>query len=328
MDRRPVGGMRSRSASLAASRCVAGVALRPAARTVYKCADAGGVPRLPGSCPARGQGAAQLRHRPAGDLGASRRTPASAAPARAPASAARDPRDDPGRRRDRQGARGDAAGAQFIRPGMTEGRGPRARSARPMDDRRQQAHQRRWTYLPAAGDPETVTTVCSPAAGQRRRAARSSSDDASAMRRTQPQRAYEGAGPARARGHVAVDGAHRRARSDRACCAGRRRGRRRRRRPRLARAQDRRAAHLRRRRRRDESLGRRRRRRDPRGQPVHALRVDAQGQPASWSAAAPPGSRNRDSTHSSRRSRANSASRCAPACSARTCRSRSSTTAP
>ena len=87
--------------------------------------------------------------------------PGGPMPAPAPAAAAKPARDP----RTIQGdvaigkAGGDGAARKFIRSGMTESE-VLARIGRPdATAGGSKAHQTRWSYLPAADDPDTVTTI-------------------------------------------------------------------------------------------------------------------------------------------------------------------------
>ena len=149
-----------RAARLAASVLVAGLALATGARaTVYKCADAGGaVVYQEAPCP-KGK---ELRNFDT-DPPEISVVPAYTGPLALPGTVTADkPAKNPrpihgdaaiGR------ASGDATARKFIRQGMTEAE-VLARIGRPdatAGGSRQ--HQGRWSYLPADGDPDTVTTV-------------------------------------------------------------------------------------------------------------------------------------------------------------------------
>jgi hypothetical protein len=155
-----------RAARLAACALAAGLALAPGARaTVYKCTDdTGAVVYQETPCP-KGK---ELRNfdtdppditvLPAYTAPAPAPTPAPARAAAAPDKPARDPRTlqgdaTPGK------AAGDAGARRFVRQGMTEAE-VLASIGRPdatAGGSRQQ--QTRWSYLPAEGDPDTVTTI-------------------------------------------------------------------------------------------------------------------------------------------------------------------------
>ena len=148
------------AARVAACMLAAGVALAPAAQaTRLQVRRRRRCDRLPGGALPERQGTAQFRHRPAGDLGrpgvhgAARASPAPPLP--------KPPRDA----RTIQGdaaigkAGGDATGRKFIRQGMTEAE-VLAKIGRPdATAGGSKQHQGRWSYLPAEGDPDTVTTI-------------------------------------------------------------------------------------------------------------------------------------------------------------------------
>ena len=148
------------AAAVAACAFVAGLSLASGARaTVYKCADQGGsVVYQEAPCP-KGK---ELRNFDT-DPPEISVVPAYTGPAAPPAAAAADkPAKNP---RTIHGdaaigkAAGDAAARKFIRQGMPEAE-VLARIGRPdatAGGSRQ--HQGRWSYLPADGDPDTVTTI-------------------------------------------------------------------------------------------------------------------------------------------------------------------------
>ena len=148
------------AARVAACMLVAGVTLAPAARaTVYKCADTGGaVIYQEAPCP-KGK---ELRNFDT-DPPEISVVPAYTGPLapRAATPPQRPPRDT----RTIQGevaigkASGDATGRKFVRQGMTEAE-VLARIGRPdATAGGNKQHQGRWSYLPADGDPDTVTTI-------------------------------------------------------------------------------------------------------------------------------------------------------------------------
>jgi hypothetical protein len=55
--------------------------------------------------------------------------------------------------------RGDAGERRFVRPGMTEGEVLAKLGPPEVTSRGAKSGAQRWTYLPAAGDPETITTI-------------------------------------------------------------------------------------------------------------------------------------------------------------------------
>ncbi len=143
-----------RAAAVMASAVVAGLAAAPlAGASVYKCQTDGGVTYQEEPCPA----GRELRNFDADppDLSVIH----GGAP-RAAASA-----DKPRDARTIQGDKtvgkvvGDAAARKFIHAGMTEAE-VLARVGRPdATAGGSKTRQTRWSYLPAAADPDTVTTV-------------------------------------------------------------------------------------------------------------------------------------------------------------------------
>lgn len=159
---------RSRSRTRAGAAAIAGIgaccalAAVPAPAEVFKCAGPGNVPVYQDTpCPA----GRELRNfqtnppeitvlpapeRPAETRAPAdpRRAPMEAAPPRPAAAAAADAR-----------TQGDAAARRFVRAGMTEGE-VIARLGQPeVASRGAKNKAARWTYLPAAGDPETITII-------------------------------------------------------------------------------------------------------------------------------------------------------------------------
>ena len=148
------------AARVAACALVAGLALAPGARaTVYKCADQGGaVVYQEAPCP-KGK---ELRNfdtdPPEISVVPAYTAPAAPRAAAAPAAPLRDPRPLQGNATGGR-AGGDAAARKFIRQGMTESE-VLARIGRPdATAGGSKQHQGRWSYMPADGDPDTVTTI-------------------------------------------------------------------------------------------------------------------------------------------------------------------------
>jgi hypothetical protein len=148
------------AARVAACMMVAGVALAPVARaTVYKCADTGGAivyQEMP--CP-KGK---ELRNfdtdPPEISVVPAYTGPLAPSPPTAPVKPARDPRTIQGDVAIGK-AVGDASGRKFIREGMTEAE-VLTRIGRPdATSGGSKKQQGRWSYLPADGDPDTVTTI-------------------------------------------------------------------------------------------------------------------------------------------------------------------------
>jgi hypothetical protein len=158
---------RSRSRTRAGAAAIAGIgaccalAALPAPAEVFKCAGPGNVPVYQDTpCPAGRElrnfqtNPPEITVLPAPERPAetrapadARRAPKEAAPPR-PAAAAVDTK-----------TQGDAAARRFVRPGMTEGE-VIARLGQPeVASRGAKNKAARWTYLPAAGDPETITII-------------------------------------------------------------------------------------------------------------------------------------------------------------------------
>jgi hypothetical protein len=160
---------RFRSGSLrhaAAAFALATLAVAPVARaTVYKCTgEGGGVVYQETPC-TKGKELRNFDTDPPeisvvpAYTGPSPRSDVPALPGAAPAAKApRDTRNNgttaaPGK------ASGDATGRKFIHQGMTEAE-VLARIGRPdATSGGSKQHQGRWSYLPAEGDPDTVTTI-------------------------------------------------------------------------------------------------------------------------------------------------------------------------
>jgi hypothetical protein len=149
-----------RAAGVAASLLVAGLALAPGARaTVYKCADEGGaVVYQEAPCP-KGK---ELRNfdtdPPEISVVPAYTGPLAPRTAATPDRPARDPRTLQGNVTIGRAA-GDAGARKFIRQGMTEAE-VLAKIGRPdATAGGSKQHQGRWSYLPADGDPDTVTTI-------------------------------------------------------------------------------------------------------------------------------------------------------------------------
>lgn len=148
------------AARVAACMLAAGVALAPAAQaTVYKCADAGGaIVYQEAPCP-KGKELRNFDTDPP-EISVVPAYTGPLAPSPAP-PLPKPPRDA----RTIQGdaaigkAGGDATGRKFIRQGMTEAE-VLAKIGRPdATAGGSKQHQGRWSYLPAEGDPDTVTTI-------------------------------------------------------------------------------------------------------------------------------------------------------------------------
>jgi len=148
------------SARVAACMLVAGLALASGARaTVYKCADAdGAIVYQEAPCP-KGR---ELRNFDT-DPPEISVVPAYTGPfapriATTPDKPARDTRTIQGNAAIGK-ATGDASGRKFIRQGMTEAE-VLTKIGRPdATAGGSKQHQGRWSYLPAEGDPDTVTTI-------------------------------------------------------------------------------------------------------------------------------------------------------------------------
>jgi hypothetical protein len=148
------------AARVAACVLVAGLSLAPGARaTVYKCADEGGsVIYQESPCP-KGK---ELRNfdtdPPEISVVPAYTAPAAPRAATTPDKPLRDPRTIRGDATIGKVA-GDATARKFIRTGMTETE-VLAKIGRPdATAGGSKQHQGRWSYLPADGDPDTVTTI-------------------------------------------------------------------------------------------------------------------------------------------------------------------------
>jgi hypothetical protein len=156
---------RTRAAAIAIA--IAGIgaccvfAVLPAAAEVFKCAGPGNVPVYQDTpCPAGRElrnfqtNPPEITVLPAPDRPAEIRAPDDAR--RAPKQSAL-PRPAPPAVDAK--APGDATARRFVRPGMTEGEVV-ARLGQPeVASRGAKNKAARWTYLPAAGDPETITII-------------------------------------------------------------------------------------------------------------------------------------------------------------------------
>jgi hypothetical protein len=161
----------SRAAAIAAARlstlvlAAAWVAVSPAMAGVYKCAGAdGGSIYQEDPCPP----GKELRNFDTDPPNLSV-IPGTSAPPPAPAKAIDRPAPSTGKtasrttagRDDRSNGKvdGDASGRKFIRTGMTDAE-VRAKIGQPdMTSGSSRSHNARWSYLPAAGDPDTITTI-------------------------------------------------------------------------------------------------------------------------------------------------------------------------
>jgi hypothetical protein len=137
------------------------LALAPAQAEVFKCAGRDGIPVYQDTpCPA----GKELRNfqtdppaitvLPAPEISGDARAPAE------PRRATRDAAAPKGNASAADAkARGDAAERKFVRPGMTEGEVVAKLGLPEVTSRGARASGARWTYLPAARDPDTITII-------------------------------------------------------------------------------------------------------------------------------------------------------------------------
>ena len=123
----------------------------PAQAAVYKCATDNGVVYQDVAC-APGKQLRNLDDEPA-TLSVVPGTPVRAAQ---PAVSSKPPRARPAARK---ASSGSAAERKFIRAGMSEAEVVMRIGPPDVDSKGRGKNGRRWAYLPAAGDPDTVTTL-------------------------------------------------------------------------------------------------------------------------------------------------------------------------
>ena len=131
------------------------LAAAAAAQPLYKCRGEGAAPVYQDAPCSPGRELANLADAPSTVSvipfeGSPRAAPSPTRPARAP------PKEKPVRTKAKLG--GDAAERRHVHEGMSEGE-VLARIGAPDMQSSRGARRTRWTYLPAAGDPQTVTLV-------------------------------------------------------------------------------------------------------------------------------------------------------------------------